>query len=85
MKALNHCKGCAGNITVSDEPVIYYSDPELDLPEVVKDELYQRRLEICKRCPSLQYGTTCMYSGAIVSHRAKLIEKSCPYPGSPKW
>jgi hypothetical protein len=85
MKAVNQCRGCAGNVTASDEPIIYYSDPELESPLHVTEELYHKRLDICKRCSSLQYGTTCMHSGALVSYRAKLSDKHCPFPGSPKW
>ncbi|WP_100406327.1 hypothetical protein [Bacillus solitudinis] len=85
--AFNHqCKGCTGGVSISSDPVIYYSDPLLeDSSEFVNENVLKERLDLCLNCTSLQYGTTCMHSGALVSFRAKLKNKGCPFPGSPKW
>ncbi|WP_246309386.1 DUF6171 family protein [Paenibacillus alginolyticus] len=53
--------------------------------DCVSDEIYQARLAVCRECPSLAYGNTCLHCGCIVQIRAKFKEKGCPNPGYSKW
>lgn len=41
------------------------------------DELYTRRLEICRDCPKLLGGMTCGNCGCFVQFRAKHITAHC--------
>ncbi|WP_133058618.1 hypothetical protein [Halalkalibacter urbisdiaboli] len=85
MRERNVCKGCTGNVsTMNSEPIIYDSDPSLD-ENIVEEEQYKRRLNQCLACSSLQNGTTCIHSGALVAFRARFRDKDCPFPGKSKW
>ena len=44
-----------------------------------------RRLELCRTCPSLDYGTTCRYCGCLVDILARLAGKRCPHPAGARW
>ena len=80
------CKGCSSSVIVSSEEVQKLVEEQLALEiDLVDDELYEKRLEICKNCPSLEYDTTCRHCGCFVQFRAKLAYKHCPYPEGAKW
>jgi hypothetical protein len=82
----NQCKGCLESVFVSEEVIQeLVKETDDDTSKIVSDEVYETRLLICKSCSSIQYGTTCAYSGCIVRYRAKYKNKSCPFPGLPKW
>lgn len=53
--------------------------------ETVPDDIYHRRLAVCKVCDKLEYGSTCMLCGCIVHVRALLKDGRCPYPKKTKW
>ncbi|WP_078497852.1 DUF6171 family protein [Paenibacillus selenitireducens] len=57
---------------------------DVDLPLVTVEE-YEIRIEHCRHCEALQYGTTCKYCGCIVEIKSKLQHAKCPYPYAPKW
>lgn len=46
---------------------------------------YERRLLICKSCPSLRSEIMCAECGSYVAYRARIISSTCPYPGCDKW
>ncbi len=48
------------------------------------DELYAKRLEICKRCDNLISGT-CIKCGCYVEFRAAFANQKCPDAKSRKW
>lgn len=80
------CKGCSSSVIVSSEEVQKLVEEQLALEiDLVDDKLYEKRLEICKHCPSLDYDTTCRHCGCFVQFRAKLAYKHCPYPEGAKW
>ena len=84
MKSL--CKGCTKSVIVSDEVLEeMLLDAERSGVKIVPNHIYEERLSICDSCPSLQYGTTCMHSGSLVSYRTKLAESDCPFPYGAKW
>jgi hypothetical protein len=85
-KFRDDCKGCQRDVSVTNEPLIYYSDSSIeDLGEFVNEGLYHQRVQICLGCSSLQYGTTCKHSGALIGYIAKQKNKRCPMPGAAKW
>jgi len=53
--------------------------------KLVNQEEYHSRLEICKQCQYLDYGTTCRLCGCLVQIKAKLAGAQCPYPYQPRW
>lgn len=80
------CKGCLNTVIVSSEEVEQLVNEQLQLEtDLVDDDVYEKRLEICKSCPSLAYDTTCSHCGCFVQYRAKLAYKHCPYPGDARW
>lgn len=85
-KFRDDCKGCQRDVSVTDEPLIYYSDSSIeDQGKYVNEDLYQKRVQICLDCSSLQYGTTCRHSGVLIGYKAKQKNKRCPMPGAAKW
>ncbi|MEK5038264.1 DUF6171 family protein [Sporosarcina sp. FSL K6-3457] len=80
------CKGCSQSVIVSDVEIQQLIKEQLQYEiDIVEDNLYNKRLAVCKSCPSLVYDTTCGYCGCFVQFRAKLINKQCPNPSGPKW
>ncbi|MBP3953559.1 DUF6171 family protein [Bacillus suaedae] len=73
------CKSCGTNVKLDKDQVAF------NQVQSVADWLYEKRVSICKACPSLLYGTTCQHAGDIVTYRALSKEKGCPYPGHAKW
>ncbi|MEK3888221.1 DUF6171 family protein [Bacillus sp. FSL K6-3431] len=82
----NLCKGCTESVIVADEVL---EDMVLDAVRagkmIVPDFIYEKRLLLCRSCPSLQYGTTCKHSGGLVHYQAKIATSKCPFPHDPKW
>lgn len=86
MRTDNRCKGCVESVIVTEEVIQeLLLEAEEEKSKVVSSEIYETRLKICESCPSLQYGTTCAYSGCLVRYRAKFKHKGCPSLGKPKW
>ncbi|MBW8349507.1 hypothetical protein K0H71_08625 [Bacillus sp. IITD106] len=80
------CKGCTQNVIVSKEVLQeLIHDAEKEGRNIVSDDVYEIRLNICKNCPSLQYETTCMHCGSLIHYRAKLEQSTCPHPEGSKW
>ncbi len=74
------CKGCRGSVWMSaaeiDRLLRAYLNGN-DQP-MCTDVQHRTRLEQCRACPDLKYGTTCRHCGCLVAVRAKLARKSCP-------
>jgi len=80
------CKGCSASVIVANKDIEKLVEEQLALEiDVADDDTYEKRLEICKNCPSLAYDTTCQHCGCFVQFRAKLAYKKCPYPEGAKW
>ncbi|QJD84021.1 hypothetical protein HH215_13055 [Cohnella herbarum] len=86
MPAINGCKGCKADVRVTRGQINrLLSAMEGKGFVFVGDDTYGARLETCRACPSLEYGTTCMHCGCLVDVRGKLAEKDCPHPEGSKW
>ena len=80
------CKGCSASVIVAGEEIQQLVDEQLQFEtDIVDDALYNKRLEVCKSCPSLAFDTTCSHCGCFVQFRAKLAYKHCPYPDGDRW
>ncbi len=87
MLNVSDCKGCSANVHISEEEInraiaILRKNKNT---KFVDDKTYEFRLEQCKNCEFLEYGTTCLKCGCIVQIRAKLADSSCPYAKERKW
>lgn len=86
MSQKENCKGCLETVIVSEEVIEeLVKEAEVDVSAIVSEDVYEQRIEICKSCPALKFGTTCAHSGSIVRYRAKFKNKSCSMPGKGKW
>ncbi|GAE33966.1 hypothetical protein JCM9157_994 [Halalkalibacter akibai JCM 9157] len=81
MERVRECKSCRTTVVEGIQDI----DHELDDDKTVSEEVYQNRLDTCMECPSLAHGSTCKFSGCLVSFRAYLIEKKCPDPSGDRW
>ncbi|PAD66666.1 hypothetical protein CHH83_22830 [Bacillus sp. 7586-K] len=82
----NTCKGCTRNVIIKREEIEHIlTKHKGDEQLIVSNDVYHLRLDTCKACSSLMYGTTCSYSGCLVEYRAKFINKKCPSPNGSKW
>ena len=82
----NLCKGCSASVWVSiDESYEKLKKTLIDETQAASKEEYHERLEICKSCSSLEYGTTCCHCGCLVHARALVKNSYCPFPGQQKW
>ncbi|MBS4195589.1 DUF6171 family protein [Lederbergia citri] len=80
------CKSCTKSVIISQEVIQeLIQDAEKEGRKIVPEDVYEKRLSICKSCPSLQYETTCMHSGSLIHYRARLEESICPFPQGSKW
>lgn len=73
------CKGCSASVH-ADEDQIGRLVAKIRTEHRVADEQYEARLEACRTCDSLAYGTTCMHCGCFVRVRAVFKDKGCPHP-----
>ncbi|MNK42107.1 hypothetical protein D3C87_607880 [compost metagenome] len=85
MQGVQGCKGCSESVRVSTEKLARLIEMATQNRPAAGDEEYERRLDRCLGCPSLQYGTTCRHCGCLVAVRAKLLDSECPYPGKSRW
>ncbi len=81
------CPDCSGTVRVPPEEVskILKIIIETRHVEVADDVEYKKRMDICKECENLEFGTTCLYCGYLVEIRARILGEYCPKPGNRKW
>lgn len=81
------CKGCLTNVRVKPESVErILRDYLREHPgPLAGDGEYRRRLDLCRACGDLEYGTTCRHCGCLVEVRARLADKHCPSPAARAW
>ncbi|NLJ84359.1 MAG: hypothetical protein GX336_05575 [Halanaerobiaceae bacterium] len=81
------CKGCSASVYLSPGDIYeIIRDAEAKTrDELVAEEIYKSRLEVCQECPDLLYNTTCRYSGYLVYVLAREKKASCQKPGEKKW
>jgi hypothetical protein len=81
------CKGCSADINLSSENINRMIDEIVNSEnfKLVSEEAYEFRLQQCRNCICLDYGTTCKHCGCIVQVRALLKDKGCPHPGASRW
>lgn len=80
------CKKCllfeAGEVNSYETVKDYLANLSQDLK--VSDDVYEKRLEICKSCENLISGM-CLKCGCYVELRAALRDKKCPDFDNIKW
>jgi hypothetical protein len=80
------CPACPGSYQLPpgyvEELVSAKRSTGLDL---VDDNVYNKRLEICAACESCVDGTMCMKCGCFVQFRALSALRNCPHPGGDHW
>ena len=81
------CKRCGLKTVLSEEEIKKMVDDvrKMNGIRLVNDAEYNRRLEICRDCEKLEYGSTCAFCGCVVQVRAMLNDGRCPYPKKSKW
>ncbi|MGI6188740.1 MAG: hypothetical protein GX041_09585 [Clostridiales bacterium] len=81
------CKGCTGTVRLTREEIdeIFGETMKVKNVKLVTEEEYNNRLEKCRSCDHLEYGTTCKFCGCIIQIKAKLAGARCPYPYEPRW
>ncbi|WP_343222800.1 DUF6171 family protein [Paenibacillus agaridevorans] len=81
------CRGCDPAYRVSEADIDrILSAPMFSSPlHAVPDDVYESRLAVCRACPKLSGGSTCVACGCYVRVAAKLKVKRCPLPGGAGW
>ncbi|HUT25328.1 MAG TPA: hypothetical protein VM492_13370 [Sumerlaeia bacterium] len=81
------CKGCGVSVRLSAEQIEKILAEYLrEHPgELVADGVCRSRLDLCRSCPDLQYGTTCRHCGCLVPVMARLAAGRCPRPSGGRW
>ncbi|WP_413381377.1 DUF6171 family protein [Alkalihalobacillus sp. 1P02AB] len=74
-----YCKSC--QVPEVQIDIDFYIEHD----RVVSDELYEKRVAICMECSALLNNKTCRFSGELVTYRAMIKEKGCPFPTTRKW
>lgn len=77
---MDRCKRC-GLKTVLNKEDIEKMLGEIKSMKGVKlaeDSVYKARLNVCRNCEKLEYGSTCMACGCVVQARAVLKDGRCP-------
>ncbi len=80
------CRNCAGSVHITESQI--KEQMELVLKSgvpITEESLYAKRIDICKSCDKLVYGTTCMSCGCLVRVRALNALRICPNPSGNKW
>ncbi|HIT84657.1 MAG TPA: hypothetical protein IAA60_02000 [Candidatus Ornithomonoglobus intestinigallinarum] len=84
---MNRCRRCGNGPNVSTEDI----KKAVDAVERMKGfrladaDTLSRRLNACRECEKLGYGSTCMVCGCLVEVRARLANERCPFPKNNKW
>lgn len=82
----NTCKKCllyeAGEKVTYDEIMKYVAT--LDKKDLVEDEIYNQRINCCKKCDFLISGM-CRKCGCYVEVRARLKASNCPNYDNRQW
>lgn len=81
------CKRCGLKTILSEEDIqkMVSDVRKMRGTRLVNDDEYNRRLEICRSCEKLEYGSTCALCGCVIQVRAMLHDGRCPYPKKSKW
>lgn len=81
------CKRCGLKTELKDEDINKAVEQVKAIKgiKIADDSTYNKRLNICKECEKLGYGSTCMMCGCIVNVRAIIANGKCPYPKKSKW
>lgn len=81
------CKGCdpAFRRTEADIDRVLAAPMFSSEEHAVPDDVYAERLAICRSCPKLAGGETCVVCGCYVRVAARLKAKRCPLPGGEGW
>ncbi|MCH5213444.1 MAG: hypothetical protein J1G06_10560 [Oscillospiraceae bacterium] len=81
------CKRCGLKTVLSEEDIqkMVNNVRKMRGIRLVDDDEYNRRLEICRNCGKLEYGSTCALCGCVVQVRAMLQDGRCPYPKKSRW
>lgn len=88
MQEGENCIGCSSRrVEITEEEIkkIFSKTIKIKGVKLVSEETYRQRIEKCKSCEYLEFGTTCRQCGCIVEIKAKLEGASCPYPYNSKW
>ena len=82
------CKGCRASVHVTavdaDRALAEYLAAHPGVAAAAPERVEQR-LALCRACPDLRYGATCMHCGCLVAVRTRIVDAHCPRPGSPAW
>lgn len=83
---MQNCKKCllleAGERVTYDEIMRYVAT--LDKNELITDDIYSQRIDICKTCDNLLSGM-CVKCGCYVEVRARLKNADCPDFDNKRW
>ena len=83
---MQNCKKCllleAGERVTYDEIMRYVAT--LDKNELITDDIYSQRIDICKTCDNLLSGM-CVKCGCYVEVRARLKNADCPDYDNKRW
>ncbi|WP_339190151.1 DUF6171 family protein [Paenibacillus sp. FSL P2-0121] len=79
------CKSCDENMRISPEKLERLIEIATRERPLAPEEQYLQRIEHCRDCSGLQFGSTCRYCGCLVEVRTRLQDSTCPYPSAPRW
>ena len=87
MELTGDCEACSVSVHLTEQEIeeIFGNTVRVKNVKTATEEEYARRMEICKSCDSLLYGTTCRHCGCVIQVKAKLATAKCPFPYQPKW
>ncbi|MGM0878063.1 MAG: DUF6171 family protein [Bacillota bacterium] len=81
-----NCKGCFRSKQLTKGQIQKLVKEQLEYEiDIISEETYKKRLEICENCTFLSNETTCLHCGCFVEFRARLAYKKCPHPSGSKW
>lgn len=80
------CYGCHASVHIPDSEIEDQIKRVISsgVPLTNRDQ-YEKRLEACKTCDQLIYGTTCMSCGCIIKVRALNALRICPHASGNRW
>lgn len=80
------CRRCAAKTVLSDEDISRMTEQVKAMRGIrlVDEEVYEKRIAVCRACEKLAYGNTCMLCGCVMQVRARLADGACPYTPK-KW
>jgi len=87
MKDRPACKACGITVRLREEDIARLTNKYVrdHAAHEADPDIARERMERCRECPELMYGTTCRHCGCLAAVLTRIAKKHCPHPDGARW